>query len=72
MWNSNETCIQINEQLGAKVLTKQRSHQIYNTIPKSKEWLTINYVVNVTRKCYQGFISSKERNYMMITYNSTN
>jgi hypothetical protein len=31
----------------AKVLAKRGFYQVYNTIPKFKEWLTINYVVNV-------------------------
>ncbi len=42
IWNSNETGIQVRKQLGVKVLTKKYSHQVYNTIPKCKEWLTIN------------------------------
>jgi hypothetical protein len=29
------------------VLAKQGSHQMYSTILNSKEWLTVNYVVNV-------------------------
>jgi hypothetical protein len=31
----------------ARVLAKQGSHQMYNTIHKSKEWLIINCVINV-------------------------
>jgi hypothetical protein len=31
----------------ARVLAKHGSHQIYNTIPKSKEWFTINFAINV-------------------------
>jgi hypothetical protein len=27
-------------------LARRGSHKVYNTIPKSKEWLIINYVVN--------------------------
>jgi hypothetical protein len=45
-WNFNEIGIQARRQLGAKVLTKRGSYQLYNTIPKSKEWLTINCVMN--------------------------
>jgi hypothetical protein len=28
---------------------------VYNTIPKAKEWLIINFVVNATRKTLLGF-----------------
>jgi hypothetical protein len=31
-------------------LAKRGSHQVYNTIPWSKEWLIVNCVVNATRK----------------------
>jgi len=34
------------------MLTKQGSQQVYNTIPKSKEWLIVNYVM----KASGGFI----------------
>jgi hypothetical protein len=47
IWNSDETCIQVGRQLGAKVFIIQGSHQVYNIIPKYREWLIINYVVNV-------------------------
>jgi hypothetical protein len=50
IWNFNG--IQARRQNGAKVLAKQRSQQVYNTIPKSKEWLIINDVV----KASGGFI----------------
>jgi hypothetical protein len=30
-------------------LARRGSHHVYNTIPKSKEWLIINYVVNAIR-----------------------
>ncbi len=47
IWNFDETCIQIRRQSKARVPAKRGSHQVYNTIPKSKEWLIVNYVVNV-------------------------
>jgi hypothetical protein len=37
------------QQSRVRVLTKKCSQQIYNTIPKCKEWLIVNYVVNVTK-----------------------
>jgi hypothetical protein len=37
------------------VFAKRVSHQVYNTIPKSREWLTINYVVNATGTTMPGF-----------------
>jgi hypothetical protein len=33
----------------ARVLVKKGSHQVYNTISKSMEWLTMNCVVNATK-----------------------
>jgi hypothetical protein len=38
-----------------KGFVKQGSHQVYNIIPKSKEWLIINYVVNVVGTTLLGF-----------------
>jgi hypothetical protein len=37
------------EQLGVRVLTKKGFHQVYNAIPKSREWLTINCEVDAIR-----------------------
>jgi hypothetical protein len=34
---------------GPKFWQKRVSHHIYNTMPKCKEWLTINCVVNATK-----------------------
>lgn len=45
IYNLNRTSIQIGMQSGALVLAKWRSHQVYNIIPKSKEWLIFNYVI---------------------------
>jgi hypothetical protein len=41
------TCIQAKKQLGVQVLVKRDSNHIYNIIPKSWEWLIMNYVMNV-------------------------
>ncbi len=49
IWNCDETRIQAGRQSGVKIIAKKKSHQVYNTIPKSKEWLTIKCVVNVIR-----------------------
>jgi len=46
IWNFDEIEIQVGRQSRARVLTKKGSHQVYNTIPKSKEWLTINCAMN--------------------------
>ncbi len=35
IWNSNETRIQVGQQFGARVLARQCSHDVYNTILKS-------------------------------------
>ncbi len=40
--------VQVGQQFGAKALAMQNSRDVYSTIPKSREWLTINCVVNVT------------------------
>jgi hypothetical protein len=37
------------QQFGAQVLARWGSYDVYNTIPKFQEWLTMNYVVNVAR-----------------------
>ncbi len=55
IWNSNETCIQVVQQVGVKVIAKRGSHIIYNTIFKYQEWLIIHYVVNVTRSTLPWF-----------------
>ncbi len=55
IWNINEKWIQIGQQSQARVLARRGSHQIYNTIPRSKEWLTINYVVNAAKGSFPRF-----------------
>jgi hypothetical protein len=46
LWNSNEIGIQARKQSSACVLTKHGSHQVYDIIPKSKEWWIVNYAIN--------------------------
>jgi hypothetical protein len=54
--------IQVRRQLKARVLAKQGSQHMHNTIPKSKEWLIVNCVVNATRTSLLGFyIFRRER-----------
>jgi hypothetical protein len=48
IWNNDEIGVHACKQVGAWVLAKRRFNAIYSTIPKSQEWLTINYVVNAT------------------------
>ncbi len=55
VWNSNETLIQVGKQSRANVLVKRGSNVVYSTIPKSWEWLTINYEMNATRFVLLGF-----------------
>jgi hypothetical protein len=45
--NFNEIGIQANKQ-GARVLIKHGSLQVYNTIPKFREWLIVNCIVNAS------------------------
>jgi len=37
------------------VFAKRGWQQVYNTIPKSKEWMTINYVINVVGGIFFSF-----------------
>jgi hypothetical protein len=37
------------------MLAKKGSQQVYITIPKSREWMTINYVVNAVGSILHGF-----------------
>jgi hypothetical protein len=55
LWNSNEIGIQARRQSNACVLTKHGSHQVYNIIPKSKEWWIVNYAVD-TNNIYIGIL----------------
>lgn len=55
LWNSNEIGIQARRQSSGCVLTKHASHQVYNIIPKSKEWCIVNYAVN-TNNIYSGIL----------------
>ncbi len=55
IWSYDEIRIQTRRQLGTKVIAKKGFHQVYNIIPKSREWLTINYVVNATGGSILGF-----------------
>jgi hypothetical protein len=49
IWNSDETRIQGGEKIGASMLTKCGSQQVYITIPISKEWFTMNYAINAAK-----------------------
>jgi hypothetical protein len=42
-------------QFGAQVLAKRGSQQVYRTIPKSKEWMTVNCTVNAIGSVLLGF-----------------
>jgi hypothetical protein len=45
--------IQVGQQSKVRMLAKRSSQQIYNIIPKSQKWLTLNVVVNIVG----GFLS---------------
>jgi hypothetical protein len=49
IWNFDEIGIQVGRKLGTIIIINKGSHQVYDTIPKSKEWLTINCATNATR-----------------------
>jgi len=59
IWNSDEIKIQLRCQSNARVLVRQGSRNVYNTIPKFRGWLTVNCVVNVTRVALPAFTLSK-------------
>jgi len=48
-------------------LAKRNSQQVYNTIPKSREWLIINCVINAIRSILLGFYIFKGKKSKMIT-----
>ncbi len=50
---------------------KQGFQQVYDTIPKSKGWLIINYVINVTRTTMLRFYKG-EKIQNDCTFNFTN
>jgi hypothetical protein len=55
IWNCVETNIKASRQSGALMLVKKGSQQIYNTIPKSREWMIVNCVVNAARGVLHSF-----------------
>ncbi len=62
IWNFNEIGIQAGQQVKVRLLVRRGFQQVYNTIPQSKEWLTINCVVNATRITLpRVYISKRER-----------
>jgi hypothetical protein len=50
--NSTSFFNSIGKQLSVYLLTKQSSHQLYNTIPKSQEWLIMNFLINATTNTF--------------------
>ncbi len=71
VWNLDEIKIQTRRQIRARVMAKRRSVDVYNTIPKSQEWLTINCAMMQGLFC-QGSTFFKEKDYGMITLNFGN
>jgi len=55
VWNLDETWIQAGKHFGARVLVKRGSKTVYSTIPKSQEWLTIKFEVDVVGGVLLGF-----------------
>jgi hypothetical protein len=51
------------------VLVIRGSNVVYSTIPKFREWLTINYVVNTKGGVLPRFYIFKVKDYKMITSN---
>lgn len=40
--------IQVGRQSSARILAKGGSHEVYNTIPRSQEWMTMDCAMNAT------------------------
>jgi hypothetical protein len=55
IWNNDEIGVHESKQVGAWVLSKRGSNEVYNTIPKSQEWLIINCIINVAHGSLLGF-----------------
>ncbi len=55
IWNLDATWIQACGQLGANILAKQGSQQVYIIIPKLREWLIVNCIINTFRKSLPRF-----------------
>jgi hypothetical protein len=55
IWNCDKIGIQIGRQFGARVLAKRGSQRFYNTIPKLREWMTVNCAINAARGIHPGF-----------------
>ncbi len=55
IWNCDETGIHDGRQFNAQMLAKRGSQQVYNTIPKSGEWMIVNNVINVVGGILLGF-----------------
>jgi hypothetical protein len=62
IWNNDEIGIQASRQAKAKVIAKHGSQCVYKTIPKSKEWLIMNYGVNVVKRFLPAFYIFKGEN----------
>jgi hypothetical protein len=43
------------------MLTKRGSQQVYNTIPKSKEWMIVNCAINAVGNIFGFYIFKGER-----------
>lgn len=48
IWNSNEIGIQVGKQFGVRILARGGSHEVYNTIPRFQEWMTMDCAMNTT------------------------
>jgi hypothetical protein len=53
-------------------LVKKRFNAIYNIIPKSLEWLAVNYVINVTGGVLHGFYIFRNERLKDVTLNFAN
>ncbi len=62
----------MDKHVGTRVVARRGSKIIYNNIPKSCEWLIMNFVVNVIGKFYQDSTFFGERRCVMITSNNSN
>jgi len=71
IWNSGEIGIQVGKQV-EEMLAKCDSQLVYNTVPKSKEGVTMNCAINALRGFLPTFYICRGENCEKITSRTTN
>jgi hypothetical protein len=69
--NHDKTNIQARRQLRTNVSVRKKTNVVYSSIPKSWEWLIIDYTINTTCMVLLGFYIFKTEILKKIIINST-